>query len=124
MILQALVQHYEDLIAQDLIAPPGWNQVKVSYVLELDEQGTLLRVASIQENVVKGTKTVLMPRLMELPAPVKRTVGIAANFLCDNTAYILGFDGKGNPKRARECFAACKALHEQLLSGVNTNCLL
>ncbi|MBD5161124.1 MAG: type I-C CRISPR-associated protein Cas8c/Csd1 [Oscillibacter sp.] len=120
MILQALVQHYEDLIAQNLIAPPGWNQVKVSYALELDEQGTLLRVASIQENVVKGSKTVLMPRIMELPAPVKRTMGIAANFLCDNTAYILGFAGKGNPKRARECFAACKALHEQLLSGVNT----
>ncbi|MDE7244480.1 MAG: type I-C CRISPR-associated protein Cas8c/Csd1 [Oscillospiraceae bacterium] len=119
MILQALVRHYEDLTAQNLIASPGWNQVKVSYALELDEQGTLLRAASIQEAVTKGKKTVLAPRLMELPAPVKRTVGIAANFLCDNASYILGFDGKGNPERARECFAACKTLHEQLLSGVN-----
>ena len=100
MILQALVRHYEDLTARNLIAPLGWNQVKVSYALELDEQGALLRAASIQETVTKGKKTVLMPRLMELPAPVKRTMGIAANFLCDNTAYILGFDGKGNPKRS------------------------
>lgn len=120
MILQALVRHYEDLTAQNMIAPPGWNPVKVSCALELDEQGRLLRASSIQETVVKGKKTVLAPRLMELPAPVKRTVGIAANFLCDNAAYILGFDGKGNPERTRECFAACKALHEQLLSGVNT----
>ena len=120
MILQALVRHYEDLTARNQIASPGWNPVKVSYVLEVDEQGALLRVASIQENVEKGSKTVLTPRLMELPAPVKRTVGIAANFLCDNASYILGLDGKGNAKRAKECFAACKALHEQLLADVHT----
>ena len=120
MILQALVRHYEDLTAQNLIAPPGWNQVKVSYVLELDEQGALLRAASIQENAVKGNKTVLTPRLINLPAPVKRTAGVSANFLCDNASYIFGLDGKGNAERARECFDACKALHEQLLSDVNT----
>ena len=120
MILQALVRHYEDLTAQNLIAPPGWTQVKVSYAMELDEQGSLLRVASIQDSVVRGSKTVLAPRLVELPAPVKRTVGIAANFLCDNASYILGFDGKGNAERARECFAACKALHERLLCDVDT----
>lgn len=120
MILQALVRHYEDLAARNMIAPPGWNQVKVSYALELDEQGALLRAASIQENVVKGSKTVLIPRLMELPAPVRRTAGVSANFLCDNAAYILGLDGKGNAERARERFDACKALHERLLSGVDT----
>ena len=119
MILQALVRHYEDLTAQNLIAPPGWNQVKASYALELNEQGALLRAMSIQENVLKGKKTVLAPRLMELPAPVKRTAGIAANFLCDNASYILGFDGKGDAERAKECFAACKALHEQLLSDLD-----
>ena len=120
MILQALVRHYEDLTAQDLIAPPGWNPVKVSYALDLNEQGELLRAASIQEAVVKGKKTTLTPQFMELPAPVKRTVGIAANFLCDNSAYILGIDGKGKPERAKECFAACKTLHEELLSDVDT----
>lgn len=120
MILQALVRHYEDLAALNLIAPPGWNPVKVSYSLELDEQGALLRVASVQESVTRGNKTALVPRLIDLPAPVKRTVGIAANFLCDNASYMLGIDGKGNAQRARECFAACKALHEQLLSDVDT----
>ena len=120
MILQALVRHYEDLTASNVIAPPGWSQVKVSYELELDEQGNLIRAASIQEEAVKGKKTVLAPRSIELPAPVKRTVGIAANFLCDNTSYILGFDGKGKPQRARECFAACRALHERLLADVDS----
>ena len=120
MILQALVRHYEDLTARNQIAPPGWTQVKVSYALELDEQGALMRVASVQEEEARGKKKVLAPQLMELPAPVKRTVGIAANFLCDNASYVLGLDGKGKPERARECFTACKELHEQLLSGVDT----
>ena len=120
MILQALVRHYEDLNRKEKAAPPGWNPVKVSYALDLDEQGQLLRAVSIQENVLKGKKTVLAPQIKKLPAPVKRTVGIAANFLCDNAVYILGIDAKGNQTRAKECFTACKALHEQLLANVGS----
>lgn len=120
MILQALVRHYEDLNRQEKAAPPGWNPLKVSYALDLDEQGQLLRAVSIQENVLKGKKTVLAPQIKKLPAPVKRTVGIAANFLCDNAVYILGIDAKGNQTRAKECFTACKALHEQLLANVGS----
>lgn len=119
MILQALVRHYEDLIGLNMIAPPGWDQVKVSYALELDEQGQLLRAVSIQENVVKGKKAVLTPRLMELPAPVKRASNVAPNFLWDNSSYILGVDNKGKPKRAKECFVASRSLHEQLLAGTD-----
>lgn len=120
MILQALVRHYEDLAAQGKISRPGWSQGKVSYALYLDEKGQLLRTASVQTEQPKGNKTVLAPQLMELPAPVKRTVGIAANFLCDNSSYFLGIDGKDNPKRALECFAASKTLHERLLSDVDS----
>lgn len=62
----------------------------------------------------------MVPKISDLPAPVKRTVGVAANFLCDNSSYILGFDDKGKPKRSLECFAACKALHEKVLDGVES----
>ena len=58
MILQALVRHYEDLNRQEKAAPPGWNPVKVSYALDLDEQGQLLRAVSIQENVLKGKRKI------------------------------------------------------------------
>lgn len=119
MILQALVRHYEDLTARGEIAPPGWGPAKVSFALYLDDQGQLIRTASIRTEQLKGKKTVLSPQVMQLPAPVKRTVGVAANFLCDNSSYILGVDGKGNPDRALDCFAACKALHQQLLSGLD-----
>ena len=42
MILQALTKLYEDLAEQGKIAREGWNTVKISYLLEIDEDGTLL----------------------------------------------------------------------------------
>lgn len=114
MILQALVQHYEDLAAAGKIDPPGWGPAKVSFVLYLDSEGRLIRAASIKTDQNR-------PQVINrLPAPVKRTVGIAANFLCDNSSYMLGVDAKGKPQRTLDCFAAGKELHKQLLSGLDS----
>ena len=118
MILQALTDYYHVLEREGKIAAPGWGPVKVSFALELRADGTLERVIPIQTEQQKGKKTVLAPQIISLPAPVKRTVGVAANFLCDNSSYMLGIDGKGKPQRTRECFDACKALHQRLLDGV------
>ena len=120
MILQALTDYYHVLEQAGKIDAPGWGPVKVSFALQLGPDGTLEQVISIQTEQQRGKKTVLAPQVISLPAPVKRTVGVAANFLCDNSSYMLGIDNKGKPKRTRECFDACKALHEQLLDGVNS----
>ena len=120
MILQALTDYYHVLEREGKIAAPGWGPVKVSFALELRADGTLERVIPIQTEQQKGKKTVLAPQIISLPAPVKRTVGVAANFLCDNSSYMLGIDGKGKPQRTRECFDACKALHQRLLDGVDS----
>ena len=120
MILQALVDCYEALSASEKIARPGWGPVKASVALELTETGEIFQAIFLKEEVEKGKKKVLVPKIFDLPAPVKRTVGVAANFLCDNSSYILGFDEKGKPKRSLECFAACKALHEKVLDGVES----
>ena len=120
MILQALVDDYEALSASGKIARPGWGPVKTSIALELTETGEISQAIFLKEKVEKGKKKVLVPKIFDLPAPVKRTVGVAANFLCDNSSYILGFDDKGKPKRSLKCFAACKALHEKVLDGVES----
>lgn len=120
MILQTLTEYYQSLAQAGKIAAPGWGPVKVSFVLYLTPDGTLEGVSSTQVEQAKGKKTVLAPRSMSLPAPVKRSSGIAANFLCDNSGYLLGVDNKGKPQRALECFAACRALHEKILDGVDT----
>lgn len=119
MILQALVDYYETLAQRGEIARPGWAKVKVSYALEIDENGRLLQVHSLKSEKQTGKQTVMEAREMELPAPAKRTAGIDANFLWDNSAYLLGFDGKGNSKRAVQCFEAARALHCSLLGGLD-----
>lgn len=119
MILQALTDYYRTLEGQGKLSAPGWSPVKVSFALCTDQDGTLERVISLQTEQMKGKKTVLAPQSIILPAPVKRSSGIAANFLCDNSSYILGVDNKGKPQRSAECFAACKALHEDILKDMN-----
>lgn len=119
MILQALTDYYRTLEGQGQLSAPGWSPVKVSFALCIDQDGTLERVISLQTEQMKRKKTVLAPQSIILPAPVKRSSGIAANFLCDNSSYILGVDNKGKPQRSAECFAACKALHEDILKDMN-----
>ena len=120
MILQALTQYYEALVAQGKLEGPGWAPVKVHYALTIDEGGALVRVVSVQTEQMRGKKPVLAPRVLSLPAPVKRTVNDAANFLCDNSGYMLGIDEKGKPERTRRCFKDCKALHHAVLDGVDS----
>ena len=117
MILQALVDYYEELAAQGKIAHPGWATVKVSWALEIDENGKLLDVLPLRCPSPDGKK--MLPSEMELPAPVKRSSGILPNFLWDSSTYILGLDSKGKPKRAEECFEAAKELHVKLLASSN-----
>ena len=118
MILQALVDYYEDLAAQGKIARPGWAKAKVSWALELGENGELMDVLPLRSPSADGKK--MLPQEMDLPAPVKRTVGIAANFLWDNSTYILGLDTKGKEKRTAECFAAAATLHRKLLNSADS----
>lgn len=121
MILQALTQYYETLLAKEKISPPGWNdQFSVSFGLELAPDGTLLQLIPYKQTKQQGKKTVEVPRNICVPAHVKRSSGVAANFLCDTASYMLGADAKGKPQRALECFAANRALHQQILADVDT----
>ena len=120
MIAPALTRYYEDLLAEGKISRPGWVTAKVSYGLVLDEAGRLLQAVPLLTEVEKKNKKVLVPREMEVPAPVKRTAGVAANFLCDNSSYLLGADSKGKPERTADCFAAAKELHLKLLAEADS----
>lgn len=104
MILQALVGFYEQLAAErpEKIARVGWCSRQVAFMLELTPDGELVNVIPAVEK--RGWA-------MMVPEQVKRTVGVAANLLCDNATYLLGIDSKGKPERARQCFEAAKERH-------------
>lgn len=121
MILQALTAYYEQLVRQGKLSAPGWDDsFKVSYELRLNDAGQLVSVLDLRTETKMGKKTVLAPRAMRVPAHEKRSSGIAANFLCDNSTYLLGADEKGKPERAADCFKACAKLHHTILDGVDS----
>lgn len=121
MILQALTAYYEQLFRQGKLSAPGWDDsFKVSYELRLNDAGQLVSVLDLRTETKMGKKTVLAPRAMRVPAHVKRASGIAANFLCDNSTYLLGADEKGKPERSADCFKACAKLHHTILDGVDS----
>ena len=115
MILQALVQYYEDLLAAGKLNAPGWTYEKISWALEIAPDGQLRGLYNIQNPETRGKKVVMAPQSLPVPDRVKRASGVAANFLCDNSGYILGIDAKGKPARSKQCFEACKALHLEIL---------
>lgn len=121
MILQALTAYYEQLRAQGKIAAPGWDgKFKVSYELRLNGAGELVQVVDLCSPETVGKKTVTKPRELSVPHHETRSSGVSANFLCDNSSYLLGADEKGKPERSVQCFEACAKLHHQLLDGVDS----
>lgn len=118
MILQALCDHYDALARRGEITPPGWSVAKVSFALEIDEQGRFLGVFPLK--ILPDGSKKEVPQSMRVPEQVKRTSGVAANFLCENSSYFLGIDEKGKPERSRRCFEAAKELHHRLLDPVES----
>ncbi|MFX7329096.1 type I-C CRISPR-associated protein Cas8c/Csd1, partial [Acinetobacter baumannii] len=55
------------------------------------------------------------PRVLDVPQPEKRTVGIKSNFLWDKTSYVLGVSATS--KRTDKEHEAFKAFHEEALAG-------
>lgn len=93
-ILSSLMAAYERLPD----APPfGYSTEKVGVVVGLNEDGTVATVTPWLEGEGRKRK----PRPMLVPQAVKRTAGIAPNFLWDKTAYVLGVTA-GEGKRTAE----------------------
>lgn len=120
MILQALVSHYETLAGQGKLCPPGWCQAKISYGLNLAKDGTLRGVVSLKTEELRGKKTVQVPQSLTVPQMTARSSGISANFLCDNSKYLLGIEKDGSGKRVADCFLAAKELHQRILKDVHS----
>lgn len=115
MILQALVQHYENLAGQDKVSKPGWCHAKVSYLIDLKEDGTIKEIIPLKWEEERGKKKVWISETLCVPEMVTRSSGVSANFLCDNAKYFLGIDADGTGQRVIECFQAAKARHLLIL---------
>ena len=113
MILQALVAYYQRLLErrEEGLAPFGYSPEKISYEILLAADGRVVQVNDIRDTTGKKPQ----PRLMNVPQPEKRTVGVKSNFLWDKTSYVLGVSATS--KRADKEHGAFKALHREHLAG-------
>lgn len=118
MILQALVKYYDTMAKKGKLPKQGYCTGKVSFALNLSAEGELHNIISLKLPATRGKRKLDVPQNLEIPEQSTRAVNILSFFLCDNAIYLLGLNTKGNPQRALQCFEASKALHRQILSGV------
>lgn len=96
MILQSLVKYYETLLKEGKAAPWGWCRAKVSFALNIGIDGELRGIFSLKQEEKRGKKKILVPSLRQVPQMAVRAFGVSANFLCDNSKYMLGIDAQGS----------------------------
>ncbi|GKS87905.1 type I-C CRISPR-associated protein Cas8c/Csd1 [Acidovorax sp. SUPP2539] len=113
MILQALHTYYQRLLAREkkVLSPFGYSPEKISYEILLAPDGRVVDVNGIHDTTGKKP----LPRVMNVPQPEKRTVGIKSNFLWDKTSYVLGVSATS--KRSDKEHEAFKTLHQKSLAG-------
>ena len=56
MILQALVNHYENLAEQEKVDREGWCKAKVSYAVNLSKDGEILGINFLKEEKKRGKR--------------------------------------------------------------------
>lgn len=94
MILQALHGYYRRMAEEDDagIAPEGFEKKEIPFVIVLNRRGECIGIQDTRE----GKK--MVARSFTVPKGVKKTSGIAANFLWDTSNYVLGIP-KPDPKK-------------------------
>lgn len=101
-LLAALARAYDRLPD----APPyGFSSEKIGFCIVLNPDGSVAEVADLRGDDKKRS-----PRMLLVPQAVKRTVGIAPNFLWDKSAYVLGVTA-GEGKRTSDEHAKFRAQH-------------
>lgn len=118
MILGALNDYYDRLVERGdkEIAPYGFSWEKISYALEINLVGELIRVVDLRDTAEKKPR----PVACQVPQPPKRSVNIDPCFLWDKSGYVLGLTASENEKdieRTRKTHEAFKESHKAWLSG-------
>lgn len=94
MILQALNEYYERKFAHQaisaaagaLIAPKGFENKEIPFVIVVDESGALLQIDDTRSGEGKNRQA----RSFLVPQVAKKSVNVAANLLWGNAEYVLG----------------------------------
>ena len=114
-LLPSLVRTYDRMATRHEIAPVGYAPQRIGFLISLDTEGAVVG-APISLLLTEGRKQVAPAR--SVPQAVKRTSGVASNFLWDKTSYVLGVTA-GEGRRTAQEHAAFRSLHAEALAGTN-----
>lgn len=94
-VLSALAGLY-DRMAEEGTAPlGGYSTEKIGGEIVIDHDGFLVEI--VPRLVAQGKK--MVPVHMDVPAAIKRSSGIASNFLWDKSAYVLGVTAQTDDRK-------------------------
>lgn len=118
MILQSLYDLYGRLLddPESGVSKPGYSKARVSFAFNLSESGELLDAIDVRD--ASGGKK-LRAREMDVPRQVKRAYGIRANFMCDNSGYMIGVTQQKSKELEITTAKndAMRTLHDEVLEG-------
>ncbi|ABC21631.1 type I-C CRISPR-associated protein Cas8c/Csd1 [Rhodospirillum rubrum] len=112
-LLAALTRAYDRLAERHEVPAFGYSTQNIGFLISLTDDGAL---AGPPIDLRQGAGKKRVGRPMAVPLPVKRTSGIAPNFLWDKTSYVLGVSA-GAGKRLAEEHAAFVTSHQSALVG-------
>ena len=113
--LAALVRAYDRMAARNEVPAFGYSIQNIGFLISLNADGSVAG-KPVDLRSSEGKKRIACP--LAVPQPVKRTSGIAPNFLWDKTAYVLGVTA-GEGKRTAAEHEAFVKLHRDWLTGSN-----
>jgi CRISPR-associated protein Csd1 len=113
--LAALARAYDRMAARHEVPAFGYSTEKIGFAVVLNADGSIAS-EPIDLRDHEGKKRIA--RQLAVPQPVKRTSGIAPNFLWDKTAYVLGVTA-GDGKRTAAEHAAFVKRHRDRLADNN-----
>ena len=105
--LAALARAYERMAARDEVPVLGYSFQKIGFLISLNPDGSVAGTPTDLRST-DGKRRIALSRAV--PQPIKRTSGIAPNFLWDKSAYVLGVTA-GEAKRTAIEHKAFVKLH-------------
>jgi CRISPR-associated protein Csd1 len=116
MILEELCCYYAEIVKIHADEIPSFFQSRASVYAEivLSKKGEAVAINPLYKTVKGGN----IPISLLVPEKIKRTSGIAPNFLCDNAMYLLGIEIGKSTSLSMDRFSSSAQLHQSVLYGI------